>query len=305
MRLEQLSTQLKIHSPSPEQRIQTDWTTNSNIQFYVKRDDLIHPIISGNKWRKLKFALYEAVKAKHPHIISFGGGFSNHLHALGYCCRHLGLKFTAIVRGNYQDNPSPMLNDLNAWNADIQYVDRLTYQKRADPSYLNELQCSYPDALVIPEGGSQQAALAGVAEIIDELQQHYDYILLPTASGGTLAGLVARLEHISYGPPIEVMGIGVLKGEGYLENLVTDLLPNQQAKQNWRINHNYHFGGYAKSNENLQLFCSDFFQQTQIAIEPVYSGKLFYALKALITEQYFPKGSRILALHTGGLQGAR
>ncbi|WP_293746750.1 pyridoxal-phosphate dependent enzyme [uncultured Paraglaciecola sp.] len=297
--------QLKIVAPSVETIIQPDWAAQQEITLTVKRDDLLHPVISGNKWRKLKHALLPAIEANTKHIISFGGGFSNHLHALGYCCHTLNIRFTAIIRGDYSQNPSPMLLDLISWNTDILYVDRKTYQQRAEPNYLKLLQHQYPDALVIPEGGSQLQALQGVEEIIQELQSQYDYILAPVASGGTLAGLIQGATKDLKQHNCQVLGIGVLKGEGYLEQLVKDLLRNDTDTNNWQINHNYHFGGYAKSNYELTQFCHDFYQQTEIEIEPVYSGKLFFALQDLINKGFFPKKSRILALHTGGLQGAR
>lgn len=292
-------------TPSAEVIIQPDWKNQHDITLTVKRDDLLHPIISGNKWRKLKYALIPAIAADTSHIISFGGGFSNHLHALGYCCHKLNIPFTAIVRGDYSNNLSPMLQDLMNWNTSIQYVDRKTYQKRAEPDYLNMLQQQNPDALLIPEGGSQQEALQGVTEILEELNKAYDYIVAPVASGGTLAGLITAIEKFPTHRECKILGIAMLKGEGYLEQLVTDLLEQPEQTLNWQINHHYHFGGYAKSNHELAQFCGDFYKQTAIEIEPVYSGKLFFALRDLISQDYFPAKSRILALHTGGLQGAR
>jgi 1-aminocyclopropane-1-carboxylate deaminase len=300
-----LLSQLTIATSSAESIIQPDWGAKHGITLAVKRDDLLHPVISGNKWRKLKHALMPAIAANTQHIISFGGGFSNHLHALGYCCQQLNIQFTAIIRGDYSHNPSPMLQDLICWKTNIQYVDRQTYQQRTNVTYLQTIQKKYPNALIIPEGGSQLPALKGVAEIIDELQNSYDYILAPVASGGTLAGLITGLFQHGKLTDCKILGIGVLKGEGYLEQLVTDLLEKDTPTKNWHINHDYHFGGYAKSNHALRQFCQDFYQQTKIEIEPVYSGKLFFALRELIAKGYFPQKSRILALHTGGLQGAR
>ncbi|MFB1035029.1 MAG: pyridoxal-phosphate dependent enzyme [Sinobacterium sp.] len=300
-----LLSQLKIAPPSAESIIQPDWSDKCGITLAVKRDDLLHPVISGNKWRKLKHALIPAIAAKTQHIISFGGGFSNHVHALGYCCHQLNIQFTAIIRGDYSQNPSPMLHDLTCWKSNIQYVNRQTYQQRTNLDYLQTLQKQYPNALIIPEGGSQLQALQGVAEIIDELQNQYDYILAPVASGGTLAGLASGLTNCGKLTGCKIIGIGVLKGEGYLERLVIDLLAKEQYTKSWHINHEYHFGGYAKSNHELNQFCHDFYQQTGIKIEPVYSGKLFFALRDLIAKGYFSQKSRILALHTGGLQGAR
>lgn len=299
-----LTDKLQITSPSIEQKISPQWDNAQNMQLWVKRDDLLHPVISGNKWRKLRHALQSAADNQCQHIISFGGGFSNHLHALGYCCHKLGIKMTAIVRGDYSSNPSPMLKDLMQWNTDIQYVNRLTYQKRTDLDYLNRLQQDYPNALVIPEGGSQQQALVGMAEVITELTQEYDYILAPVASGGTLAGLIHAKAQTKI--DTKVLGIAVLKGQDYLENLVINLLPESSKNTpNWQINHDYHLGGYAKSSAELKQFCGDFEKHHNIPIEPVYSGKLFFALRQLTAQGAFAKDSKILVLHTGGLQGGR
>jgi 1-aminocyclopropane-1-carboxylate deaminase len=300
-----LATQLEITTPSVETIIQPDWATKHGITLTVKRDDMLHPVISGNKWRKLKYALIPAIEANTKHVISFGGGFSNHLHALGYCCYKLNIHFTAIIRGNYSQNLSPMLQDLMNWKTTIQYVDRKTYQQRAEPDYLKLLQQQNPSSLLIPEGGSQLEALQGVAEIIEELSYSYDYVLAPVSSGGTLAGLVSGIYKSTKQTDCKILGIAVLKGEVYLEQLVSDLLEKDKHIKNWQISHNYHFGGYAKSNHELAQFCGDFYQQTTIEIEPVYSGKLFFALRDLINKEYFPPKSRILAIHTGGLQGAR
>lgn len=293
---------LNISCPSPTDNITPLWPGIENYSLSVKRDDLLHPVISGNKWRKLKYALLAAQQQQVKHILSFGGGYSNHLHALAYCCNKLGINLTTIVRGDYSSKLTPMLEDLKNWGADIHWVDRQTYQRRDEPVYLNELTRQFPDALLIPEGGSQSLALQGVAEIVGELNQHYDYILSPVGSGGTLAGLI----NATVGLPTQVLGIAVLKGPGYFEELVANLLPASALNANhWQINHDYHFGGYAKSTEELRTFCKDFQLQTHISIEPVYTGKMFYGLRDLVARQYFPKGSRILALHTGGLQGGR
>jgi 1-aminocyclopropane-1-carboxylate deaminase len=300
--LETMINTLAITCPSVEQRLEVDWPNSDNYQIWLKRDDLLHPVISGNKWRKLKYALLAAKKNKISHIVSFGGGFSNHLHALGYACSRLDIQLTAIVRGDYSAHPSPMLEDLTRWHVKVQYVDRQTYRLRSDADYLAQLSLTHPGAMIIPEGGSQHSALEGVMEIIDELQHSYDHILAPVASGGTLAGLIHATGHTD----TKVTGIAVLKGQGYLENLVTELLPTgTKPSHNWHINHDHHFGGYAKSAPHLRAFCASFYAQTQIPVEPVYSGKLFYAARALISEGEFAQGAKILLLHTGGLQGAR
>ncbi len=294
---------LHIACPSPEHPFTPAWTNPNNINLWVKRDDLLHPIISGNKWRKLRQAL-EQLPGSCDRIISFGGGYSNHIHALAFCCQKLGIPLHAIIRGDYSANPSPMLQDIQTWGSTIEYVNKLTYQQRHDPAYLQQLEQRYPDAVIIPEGGSQQQALAGMADMLGELTQTYDYILAPVASGGTLAGIIHGLTQTVDCQSTKVIGIGVLKGQGYLENLVSGLLPLSPCT-NWHIEHDFHFGGYAKSTDALLQFCQDLNQQYQLPLEPVYSGKLFWAVRELLAKGIFPPNSKILLLHTGGLQGAR
>lgn len=262
----------------------------------VKRDDAIHPVVSGNKWRKLKHTI-ENLPPTVTSIVSFGGGFSNHLHALGFICHTLNIPFHAIIRGNYEGNESPMLNDLLHWKANLHYVKKDTYQKRDEKGYLAQLNVQFPNGLIVPEGGSQSDALFGVSELVDEIEPPFDTIIAPVASGATLAGIIKGLT-----PTQRALGIGVLKGEGYLESLVSQFLDHEE---NWRITHDFHFGGYAKKPQYLKTFCEQFNTCMPFAIEPVYSGKVFYALQQLLREGAFKKGERIVILHTGGLQGAR
>ncbi|MEH6711295.1 MAG: pyridoxal-phosphate dependent enzyme [Paraglaciecola polaris] len=301
---------LNFNLPSAEQKITPAWQNAERTNLWVKRDDCIHPIVSGNKWRKLRYAIQYIVENNIQHIVSFGGGYSNHLHALGYACKILDIKLTAIVRGHYQlDKLTPMLQDLVDWQVDLQFVDRKTYQLRDQTDYLSSLSLRYSQAFIIPEGGSSHFALGGVADIIHELTQDYDYILAPVGSGGTLAGLIHGTAMQPVDHQAQILGIGVLKGQGYLEELVTNLLASahQSIAQlpKWSIDHHFHFNGYAKATDQLHAFCQDVQQDVSIPIEPVYSGKLFWAAKELIAQQAFPNGSKILLLHTGGLQGLR
>ncbi|BFT31263.1 pyridoxal-phosphate dependent enzyme [Alteromonas sp. D210916BOD_24] len=291
--------------PSPLVPFEPDWPGAEKVSLYVKRDDAIHPVMSGNKWRKLSPVFKRDIPRE---IVSFGGGYSNHLHALGYACHQLNIPLTAVIRGNYTANPTPMIVDLMRWGIRICYVDRDTYKKRHDSHYLSELQQRYPDALLIPEGGSQQIALEGVSELVREIDIHVDHLIAPVASGATLAGIAAALNAQTLSSPLQpnpasAIGIGVLKGEGYLESLVENLLPI--TLDNWHIQHEYHMGGYAKVPHALREFCQQFNETMPFSIEPVYSGKVFWAVKDMLAKSTFEPGAQIVILHTGGLQGAR
>ena len=349
--LEQTLTQ-----PSPLELFTPDWPGAEDVTIYVKRDDKIHPVVSGNKWRKLKQFIYgyaeqyldgaegstNAEGSLHAEgssctakssvrLISFGGGFSNHLHALGYVCHTLGIPLSAIIRGDYSATPTPMISDLTSWNVDIEYVDRITYKKRDSAEYLNSLKERFSPAIIIPEGGSQEQAIAGVAELVSEITEalatnhntEFDTIIAPVASGATMGGIVSALT-----PNQHAIGIGVLKGQDYLESLVNQFLPpailtkkivtkelaakapainveENKANSNWHINHKYHCGGYAKAPPYLKAFCENFNNAMPFKVEPVYSGKVFFALKDMLKKGTFKSGSKIIVLHTGGLQGAR
>ena len=304
--LEDFKTSLTL--PSPVEPFFPKWKGAEKVSLFVKRDDAIHPIMSGNKWRKLSNALPPSLPKA---IVSFGGGFSNHLHALGFICFKLGIPFTAIIRGDYSATPSPMIKDLIQWQTHIEYVDRITYKKRSDSAYLNELKLQFPDAIIIPEGGSQAQALQGIKDTVDEIEVDFDFIVAPVASGATLAVIINALNKrnrttaTDFRSLHKVIGIGVLKGEGYLEGLVQKFLPISKHQTSWHIDHNYHFGGYAKAPNELQTFCNDFNDNMEFKIEPVYSGKAFWAVKDMLAKGKFEDRSRIVVLHTGGLQGAR
>jgi 1-aminocyclopropane-1-carboxylate deaminase len=331
--VDSIETQFSILAPSPLQKVETDWTTffdqvgvAHQIEVWCKRDDLLHKVISGNKWRKLARPLQDFWQNPPAHILSFGGPYSNHLHALGYCCKQLNIKFTAVIRGAYLKDQifNRTLQDLHNWNTNLVFVDKQTYQKRIEQKYLAKLRKEINADIIIPEGGSQQDALWGMQAMINEIIQAkspepFTSILLPVGSGASIAGVIENC------PPElakQIIGIGSLQGEGYLESLVNQFLNKDTPYLPWHINHDFHFGGYAKSTTELDTFCKQFNQQqaksgtpetttleakldTPLCIEPVYSGKCFFALKTLIQQGYFVPNSKILVIHTGGLQGAR
>lgn len=274
-----------------------DWEGADQVEIKIKRDDLIHPVISGNKWRKLS-SLLSSIPQGAKGIVSFGGGFSNHVHALAYCCKSLDLPFIAIIRGNYQQNLTPMLRDISAWGAQIIYIDRVTYQRRNDANYLNELSTQYKGYAIIPEGGSHIDAMQGVAKIVQEIEWNFDAIVTPVASGATLAGIAQSINADQ-----QAIGIAVLKGEEYLESLVQNFMVH--PNNNWHIEHAFHHGRYAKITPELRSFCSELHKKYGIPTEGVYSGKLFFALKEMLAAGTFSQGQKILILHTGGMQGAR
>ena len=280
--------------------------TQHNVQVQIKRDDLIHPIISGNKWRKLKYNLIHVKQHSSINgVLSFGGSYSNHIHALAYACYQQKLPCVGIIRGEASYANNFTLTWAKYWGMKLHFVDRKTYQRRHNSDYLTQLQQQFPDYFIVPEGGSNKLALLGVSEVITELNQQteFDTLITPVGSGGTLAGLIVG-DQKGGGIEHKLLGIAVLKGADYLIDEVKSLLPSKaQAHANWQILTHFHRGGYAKFSLADAQRILEFNQLTGVNFEPVYSGKMVLALLDLLTQGYFSAGERIVLLHTGGMQG--
>jgi len=291
---------VQLNLPSPVQQLSSRLLEEKQIKLFVKRDDLIHPHLSGNKWRKLKYNLLEARKKNKNTLLTFGGAYSNHIHATAAAGKLFGFNTIGIIRGELHEPLNPTLSFAKEQGMHIEYMDRQTYRTKNNPELLNILKEKFGDFYSIPEGGSNQLALPGVAEVIAELNGQlvtkYDYVCTACGSGGTLAGLISAAAQQ------KMLGFAVLKGADFLNEDVKNLLP-PESNNNWQIMLDYHFGGYAKKSQELMLFCQEFEDVFEIPVEPIYTGKMFYGLCDLVKKDYFPKGSTIAAIHTGGLQG--
>lgn len=294
-------------SISPLQRINHPLLLEKQITLSVKRDDLLHTHISGNKWRKLKYNLIEARKNKIYHILSFGGAYSNHIHALAASGFYFGFKTTGIIRGEVHYANNPTLKQAQQWGMELHFVTRKEYKQRNDKEYLHKMQQRFPNTMILPEGGSNALALTGIDELCQEIltqtNNNVDHVITAIGSGATLAGLIAGFSNRSKNT--KITAIAVLKEAGYLNNQVLSLLQqaNKKIAVKWTLHTQYHGGGYAKVSTSLSDFCHNFEKNTNIPIEPIYTGKMFSALFELIEEDYFQPGEHIVALHTGGLQG--
>jgi 1-aminocyclopropane-1-carboxylate deaminase len=267
------------------------------LKLFVKRDDLIHAEISGNKWRKLKYNLIEAKKQGVTKVITFGGAYSNHIAATAAACKAFGFQSLGIIRGeelNAQSNAT--LQKAHANGMALAFISRNEYKNREDEIWLNELAKKH-HAHIVPEGGTNNLALKGVGELIKEIDIDFQYIACAVGTGGTLAGISKAIL-----PSQRAIGVASLKGETYLNRCVEELTDRQKIK-NWQIVHDYHFGGYAKYDDSLINYINCFKETTAIPLDPIYTGKLMYALHALIKKDFFDPESTIIAVHTGGLQG--
>lgn len=264
----------------------------------ILRLDLIHPVVSGNKWFKLKYHLADAAKLGKTKLLSFGGAHSNHLAAMAHMAAQAGRQAVAVVRGEEPHNYSPTLRQIQAAGTELVFVGRTTYRNRA--ALIRQMELDYPDHYIIPEGGQSMLGVKGAAEILQTAPQHYTHILCAVGTGTTLAGLAqAALPHQ------HVIGIAVLKVSDPLDNTLTTFTGAHAPLGQWEILFDYHFGGYAKKDQELIRFMNEFYLTESIPTDFVYTGKLLYAGYDLARKRYFPPGSTLLIIHSGGLQGNR
>ncbi|RLA26125.1 MAG: 1-aminocyclopropane-1-carboxylate deaminase/D-cysteine desulfhydrase [Gammaproteobacteria bacterium] len=282
-------------------KIEEPFIREHGIELWLKRDDLLHPVISGNKWRKLKYILDHALSFNARKIISMGGAYSNHLHALAYIGHALGIKTHGIIRGERPEVLNPTLSDLLAWGMTIDFVTRSEYRQLRAYKNHDSLPGLQAGEYWLVEGGATVQALQGVAELVDELAMDYDVVCAPCGTATTLAGIINAVSEAK-----QVIGFAALKGASFLAADVQQMLNNKHGHNNrWYIELGYHFGGFAKVSPALLGFINDFEQVHRIKLEPVYTGKMLYGIYALIKQGYFKSGQKIIAVHTGGLQGNR
>ena len=279
---------------SPEELLEADLLKEKNIIVHIKRDDLIHPFISGNKWRKLKYVLRQAAYEDKNHLVTFGGSYSNHLVATACAAARFGFRSTGIVRGEYVENDTLMLCKLFGMN--LSFTDRLSY--RNTPALFKKLFGNDKKAYFIDQGGAGPEAVRGCAELINELTGSYDHIFCASGTGTTGAGILKGLTANNL--PTTLHLVPVLKGGDFTRNIIETSF---NLSSPFTLHLDYHFGGYAKTQPELLTFMHSFSSSTGVLLDPVYTGKMFYALFDLIRKDYFPPGSKILAIHTGGLLG--
>lgn len=278
---------------SPEEELHDPLFIEKQIQVFVKRDDKIHPFISGNKWRKLKYNLNYAHQLGKTNLVTFGGAWSNHILATAAAAAQFGFKSIGIIRGEEVKNP--VLQMAQLFGMELQFIDRQLYKDKA--LYFQE-HVDESNHYFIDEGGRSSLAVKGCEEIISELTQAYSHVLVSAGTGTTAAGLAVGIE--SQNLATKLLVVPVLKNADFI---LEDIKELNAPIDNINLLTEYHFGGYAKTKKELNDFIKDFVSKSGILIEPTYTGKLVYGMFDLIKKDYFPKGSRILFVHTGGLTG--
>jgi len=288
--------------PSPVQQLHSAFLKKHDIKLYIKRDDLIHQDISGNKWRKLKYNLFAARKKNQNTLLTFGGAYSNHIHATAAAGKYFDFKTIGIIRGEPHKNLNATLQDAQNWGMQLEYISRASYKQKHTKDFIQILKQKFGDFYLIPEGGNNELGVKGCKEIIHELKSEFDTICIDCGTGASMAGLIIALDGRSH-----TLGFAMLKGADFLKQDIESHIKNHSDKaiNNWSLNLDYHFGGFAKTSDELFKFIKSFKQDYNIQLDPVYTGKMFFGLFELIKQGSFKPGSKILVIHTGGLQGLR
>lgn len=269
------------------------------IELFIKREDKLHPIISGNKFRKLKYNIQEAKKLGHTTWLTFGGAFSNHILAVAGAGAEFGFKTIGIIRGEELESKiaeNPTLAKAKELGMQFYFVSRTAYREKEEKAFANHLHERFGNFYLIPEGGTNELAIKGCEEILTDTDKAYfTHVACAVGTGGTISGLIN-----SSGQNQQIIGFSSLKGA-----FLSDVIRNFVEKTNWNINDSYHFGGYGKVNDELIQFLNSFYSQTNIPLDPVYTGKMVFGVLDLIAKNYFSPNSKILMIHTGGLQGIK
>lgn len=301
-----LQTIRKIHNGMEEEKsmnqpVNLPGLAHYGVALYMKREDLIHPVVSGNKYRKLKYNLEHARELGAKRLLTFGGAYSNHISALSFAGRMNQMETVGVIRGEELGSRleevlrrNPTLGFAASNGMRFHFVTREQYRKRKDPAFLDALDAEYGPFYLVPEGGTNALAVKGCEEILLPGDLEFDYVCAPVGTGGTLAGLVNSMGKHQQG-----LGFQSLQGDFLQDEIAKYTIP----ERNWSLIDAYHFGGYAKVNENLISFINEFYRSTTIPLDPVYTGKMMYGIVDLIKKRFFRKNSKILAIHTGGLQG--
>lgn len=288
---------LSLNIPSPIIRLDHPSVRAVDCELYVKREDLIHPDFGGNKWRKLKYNIEQYKKGSYSNLITFGGAFSNHIAATASICNKAGIPCTAIIRGGQVDENNPTLIKAEKLGMNLFRVSRAEYKQKEKADTVKAHLAKHAKPLVIPEGGSNRNARKGVMELMEEVHAEgvgFDYLVVSAGTGMTAAGIISG--SISE----EVLVINALKNES-LKTEINSFL--EEPKDNWSIHSDYTFGGYAKVTKELSDFINQINRDLDLPLDPIYNGKAFYACLDLATKKQFRPGSKILYIHTGGLQG--
>jgi len=275
------------------QKIEID---NPNVELYIKREDLIHPLISGNKYRKLKYNLLQTKTENKTTLLTFGGAFSNHILAVASAGFENNFKTIGIIRGEElfdKIDQNPTLKKAQELGMKFKFVSREEFRNKTSKEFIHNLKTEFGSFYLLPEGGTNELAIRGCEEILTNEDDKFTHICCSIGTGGTISGIINSSLYSQ-----QIVGFPSLKGD-----FISNEISNFVVKSNWNVISDYHFGGYGKISDSLIRFINDFYVQHTIPLDPIYTGKMMFGIDDLLKKDYFPKGSKILAIHTGGLQG--
>ncbi|MFC5048637.1 1-aminocyclopropane-1-carboxylate deaminase/D-cysteine desulfhydrase [Aquimarina hainanensis] len=270
------------------------------VRVFIKREDLLHKEVSGNKFRKLKYNLLRAKERGISTVLTFGGAYSNHIAATAAAGKLLGIKTIGVIRGDELGKDvsktlkgNETLRFASMAGMTFNFISRSQYKEKTTEEFLNQLQAVYGDCFIIPEGGTNALAVKGCEEILSEADKQHDIVCCAVGTGGTISGIVNSSSLTQ-----QVLGFPALKGDFLAEEI-----KKYTSKTNWELVNEYHFGGYGKVNGTLIEFINTFTKEQKIVLDPVYTAKMIFGIFDKVEKGHFIKNTRILAIHTGGLQG--
>lgn len=296
-----------LNTPIPTQQINSEIANCADVEMYVLRLDLMHPWVNGNKCFKLKYNLLAAKEENFTTLLTFGGAYSNHIHATAAAGNLLGFRTVGVIRGEERLPLNPTLSFAVQQGMQLMYVDRTTYRQRHTPELHAQLRQRFGEVFMIPEGGCNLNGVRGCTEILAEVTAAFNTVCVACGTATTLVGLTLASTSAK-----KILGFPVLKNGDFLKQDINNLLTQYLASglpapsltpAPWELICNYHFGGYAKVNDQLLAFSQEFTQTYDIPLDYVYTAKMFYGVIDLIQQGFFPRGDRLLLIHTGGLQG--
>jgi 1-aminocyclopropane-1-carboxylate deaminase len=279
---------LGVCLPSPLTELRDERVEPYGVRLFLKRDDLVHPEVPGNKWRKLKHNLAAAREQGHTRLLTFGGAFSNHIRAVAAAGQRVGLSTVGVIRGEEHEPLNDSLAYAVKHGMALTYLDRTAYRRKAEPALLAKLLDEFGPSYVVPEGGANALGVRGCAELTGELDIDHDVVCCAVGTGATLAGIAARART--------ALGFAVLKGFPADEVRALQRAAFGEATANWTIDHDFHFGGYAKRTATLDAFAEDFEARHGIALDRVYEAKMMAGLFTRIAEGVFPPGTTVVAV---------
>jgi 1-aminocyclopropane-1-carboxylate deaminase len=272
-----------------------DWYQNKVSELDMLRLDKLHPVVSGNKWYKLRLNMKHAIEAGYKTIITPGGGYSNHLVAAAFAAKMFGIKAIGVVRGKY-DKLTPTLETCRSYGMELIFVTQEDYKNRHEPKWASKLVSHFDEIFMIPEGGANEWGRTGAGLITRFINESYTHIAVSVGTGTTLIGLRNKLVNNQ-----QLLGFAPMKEGAYLKTYIKEHV--KKAANSWQLYDKWHFGGFGKWNAELIDFMKDFYAENNIPLDVVYTSKMMFGIREMLAADLFAKEDKILCIHTGGLQG--